>query len=257
MFQFLFKYPSPVFTKGRFVLLGAWPAWLLPLLIVAAATALAVLIGMRMRGALPALRGWRVWTIWGTQSLLVALLMLLLWQPAMSVSELDSQQNIIAVVVDDSRSMAISDSDGKTREAAALAALEGGLLAGLRKRFQVRVYRLGSDLQRVDSPQQIKPTETATHIGEGLKQLAETTSDLPVGAVLLLSDGSENAVGVPGTGIGADAMQALRNRHLPVHTVGFGALAPSPDVEVEDVNVAASAVANARIAATIRKKKIT
>ena len=251
MFQFLFKYPSPVFTKGRFVLLGAWPAWLLPLLIVAAATALAVLIGMRMRGALPALRGWRAWTIWGTQSLLVALLMLLLWQPAMSVSELDSQQNIIAVVVDDSRSMAISDSDGKTREAAALAALEGGLLAGLRKRFQVRVYRLGSDLQRVDNPQQIKPTETATHIGVGLKQLAETTSDLPVGAVLLLSDGSENAVGVPGTGIGADAMQALRNRHLPVHTVGFGALAPSPDVEVEDVNVAASAVANARIAATI------
>ena len=27
MFQFLFKYPVPVFTKGRFVLLGAWPAW--------------------------------------------------------------------------------------------------------------------------------------------------------------------------------------------------------------------------------------
>ncbi len=34
MFQFFFKYPSPVFTKGRFVLLSAWPAWLLPVLIV-------------------------------------------------------------------------------------------------------------------------------------------------------------------------------------------------------------------------------
>ncbi len=33
MFQFLFKYPSPVFTKGRFVLLSAWPAWLLPVLL--------------------------------------------------------------------------------------------------------------------------------------------------------------------------------------------------------------------------------
>ena len=41
------------------------------------------------------------------------------------VGELSSQQNIIAVVVDDSRSMAIADSDGKTREAAAVAALEG------------------------------------------------------------------------------------------------------------------------------------
>ena len=35
MFQFLFKYPSPVFTKGRFVLLSTWPKWLLPVLIVA------------------------------------------------------------------------------------------------------------------------------------------------------------------------------------------------------------------------------
>ncbi len=34
MFQFLFKYPSPVFTKGRFVLLSPWPAWLLLVLII-------------------------------------------------------------------------------------------------------------------------------------------------------------------------------------------------------------------------------
>ena len=60
------------------------------------------------------------------------------------MAELSSQQNIIAVVVDDSRSMGIADSDGKTREAAALAALNGGVLAGLQKRFQTRLYRLGS-----------------------------------------------------------------------------------------------------------------
>ena len=40
MFQFLFKYPSPVFTKGRFVLLSTWPKWLLPVLIVAFAAGL-------------------------------------------------------------------------------------------------------------------------------------------------------------------------------------------------------------------------
>ena len=37
MFQFFFKYPMPVFSKGKFVLLGAWPGWLLLLLIVACA----------------------------------------------------------------------------------------------------------------------------------------------------------------------------------------------------------------------------
>src|SRR5207249_11219818 len=64
------------------------------------------------------------------------------------VAELSSQQNIIAVVVDDSRSMSIADSEGKTREAAAVEALEGGVLAGLRQRFQTRLYRLGRELDR-------------------------------------------------------------------------------------------------------------
>ena len=143
MFQFLFKYPVPVFTKGRFVLLAGWPAWALAVLIVAAAGGLALLIRWKLRRATPELRSWRGWLIWGLQSALVALVLLLLWQPAILVSELNSQQNIIAVVVDDSRSMRIADSDGKTREAAAIAALEDGVLAGLQKRFQTRVYRLG------------------------------------------------------------------------------------------------------------------
>jgi len=113
---------------------------------------LALLILWRLRKDAPKLRSWQVVMIWGTQSVLVALVLLLLWQPAMLVSELSSQQNIIAVVVDGSRSMSIADSDGKTREAAALAALEGGVLAGLKNRFQTRIYRLGGELTRVDEP---------------------------------------------------------------------------------------------------------
>lgn len=254
MFQFLFKYPSPVFTKGRFVLLGTWPAWLLPVLIVAGAGGLALLIGWRLRKAALGIQGWRAWVVWGMQSAMLALVLVLLWQPAMMVGELSSQQNIIAVVVDDSRSMAIADSDGKTREAAAVDALEDGVLSGLRKRFQTRIYRLGSQLTEVHEPQgtgQIKPMEAATHIDDGLKQLVAGTSDLPVGAVLLLSDGGNNTAGLAGSGIGLDALQALRNRRLPVHTIGFGQEQHAHDVEIEDVSVAASATAHARVAATV------
>ena len=221
------------------------------MLIAVAAGGLALLIRWRLRSAGRELRSWRGWVIWGLQSALVALVLVLLWQPAMLVSELNSQQNIIAVVVDDSRSMRIADSDGKTREAAAIAALENGVLAGLQKRFQTRVYRLGSELTRVDGPREIAPVEAATHIGDGLKQLATETADLPVGAVLLLSDGSQNTAGTGGSGISLDALQALRNRRLPVHTVGFGREESAHDVEIEDVSVAATAIANARIAATV------
>ena len=48
MFQFFFKYPIPVFSKGQFVLLGTWPGWVLLLLIVACMAGLALLIRSRL-----------------------------------------------------------------------------------------------------------------------------------------------------------------------------------------------------------------
>jgi uncharacterized membrane protein len=257
MFEFFFKYPMTVFTKGRLVLLGAWPGWLLVVLIVAAVAGLGWLIWWRLgklepvKDVTPQMQRRRAVAIWAMQSAVVALLLLLLWQPAVVVAELKSQQNIIAVLVDDSRSMAIADSgtDAKaTREASALAALNGGMLAGLQKRFQTRVYRLDAGLNRVDKPEALQPAAVApaTHINTGLKQLAADTADLPVGAVVLLSDGAENS-----GGIDLDTIGVLRNRRLPVHTIGFGREQALHDVEVEDVSVAPRAMAESRMRATV------
>ena len=251
MFQLLFRYPVAVFSKGQFVLLSAWPGWILLVLIVLACGGLAVLVRLRLKDAAPAMRGGRAWTVWGMQSALVSLLLLLLWQPAIRVAELSSQQNIIAVVVDDSHSMAIADSDGKARETAAVTALQNGVIDGLQKRFQTRLYRLGDGLKQIKDLKEVASAETATHLGEGLKQLAEETSDLPVGAVVLLSDGGENAQGAGGSTIGLQALEALHNRRLPVHTIGFGKTESEHDVEMQDVGVVANAVANARVTATV------
>src|SRR5579863_1511519 len=251
MLQFLFKYPLPVFTKGRFVFLSAWPAWLLPVVIVLASCGLALLIRKRRSEAPPKVRGWRGWAIWGMQSGLLALLLVLLWQPAITIGELSSHQNIIAVVVDDSKSMAVSDSNGRAREAAAVAALNGGMLAGLQNRFQTRLYRLDGGLQRVESTQGMAPCGDATHFDDGLKQLLADTSDLPLGAIVLMTDGSQNSSGLGGSGMAPDTMQALRNRRIPVHTVGFGREELTHDVEIEDVGLAEKAFADSRIAATV------
>ena len=109
MFEFFFKYPRSVYARGQFALLGAWPKWMLVLLILAAAAGLAWLIRSRLAQAAPVMRSWRAWVIWGLQTLLAAIMLVLLWQPAITVAELKPQQNIIAVLVDDSRSMAISE----------------------------------------------------------------------------------------------------------------------------------------------------
>jgi uncharacterized membrane protein len=246
MFEFLFKYPRSVYARGQFALLGAWPKWMLVLAILAAAVGLAWLIRSRLAQAAPVMRGWRVWIIWSLQTLLAALLLVLLWQPAITVAELKPQQNIIAVLVDDSRSMAISD-DGVTRMAQAVKALQdGGTLASLNRGFQTRLYRVDDVPARIDSLNNLKPNAPSTRIGDSLKQLSEETSDLPIGAVVLLSDGDDNT-----GGISADAINALRARHIPVHTVGFGRERAAHDVELDDAVVAPRALADSRLAAKI------
>jgi hypothetical protein len=251
MFQFFFKYPIPVFSKGQFVLLGAWPGWVLLLLMVACTAGLALLIWSRLPQAAPNISKWRAGAVWLLQSLLIATVLVLLWQPAITVAELAPQQNVIAVVLDDSRSMAIADSSGKlTREAAAEKALEDGVLAGLRKKFQVRLYRLDSRVTRAATTAEIQPTAPATHINDGLRQLVTDTSDLPVGAVVLLSDGSENSLDGSGD-LDLETIHSLRNRRLPVHTVGFGKEQAAHDVELNDVRVTSRAMAGSRIPATV------
>jgi uncharacterized membrane protein len=243
MFEFFFKYPRSVYERGQFAFLGAWPKWVLVLLILAAAAGLAWLIRSRLAQAAPVMRGWRAWVVWSLQTLLAALVLVLLWQPAITVAELKPQQNIIAVLVDDSRSMAISE-NGVTRQAQAVNALQNGVLANLNRSFQTHLYRFDAVPARIESLKDLQPAAPSTRIGDSLKQLSEETSDLPIGAVVLLSDGDDNA-----GGIDADAISALRARHIPVHTVGFGRERAEHDVELDDAAVAPRALADSRLAA--------
>ena len=245
VFQLLFKYPAAAFSKGELILLSGWPRWLLLLLILAVSAGLALLIRSRMLRAGPGLRFSRAAVIWLVESLVIVLLLILLWRPALVVAELKPQQNIIAVLVDDSRSMTIAE-DGATREARAIQALESGPLADLQRKFQTRLYRFDTGLSRITNFDELEPSGPATHINDGLKQLSQETSDLPVGAILLLSDGSDNT-----GGIDRDTIAALRERRIPVHTVGFGHEHVSPDVEIENVEVESRALADSRIAAVV------
>jgi uncharacterized membrane protein len=247
MFELLFKYPRAVFSKGTLVLLGAWPWWVFVFFVLAAGAGLAWLIRSKLPDASTRVKNWRAGMIWLLQFALAALVLLLLWQPAILVAELRPQQNIIAVLVDDSRSMAIAD-NGATREAQAIKALEGGVLDELQKKFQIRIYRLDRQISRIPKLDDLKtaPPAPATRIGDGLKQLAGEAADLPIGAVVLLSDGADNS-----GGIDLDTISTFRSRRIPVHTVGFGAEQTAHDVEINDAVVAPRVLADSRLAAKV------
>ena len=213
MFELFFKYPASLFSKGQIVFLASWPLWLLGIGVLVAAGALAWSIWRTQSDGMSL--GRRA-AIWGLQAALVAVLLVMLWQPALSVSTLKPQQNVVAVVVDDSRSMAIAD-DGTPRKDRAVRALEGGFLGDLKKRFQVRLYRAGTTLERIDKPEQLTASAPSTHLGDTLKEVVTESASLPVGAVILLTDGADNS-----GGIDLETLNEIRRQRIPIHTVGFG-----------------------------------
>jgi uncharacterized membrane protein len=246
MFEWLFKYPASVFSKGDVVLLAAWPAWVLIGLILAAGGALAWHV-LRRRAYLD---GWRRASIWLLQAGAVALILILLWQPALSVATLRPQQNIVAVMVDDSRSMGLVEG-GATRLHQAQKALDSGVIEELRKKFQVRLYRFGKDAERVETTRRLAATQHASRIGESLKQVLADASGLPLGAVVLLSDGADNS-----GGIDRETTAQIRQRRIPVHTAGFGRERLEKDIELAEAAVPARALAGSRLNAEVTLRQV-
>ena len=244
MFEFLFKYPLSIYRQGTFIFLSGWPLWLMGLGILAAAAVLGFLIWRQGSGT-SAMGVIRRTSIWALQIALAALLLFLIWHPALSVSALKAQQNIVAVVIDDSSSMTTGD-ENSTRKEAAEKVLNGGLLKALQEKFQVRLYRMSDHAERIDKLEQLTAGATATHIGESLKQVAADASSLPIGAMILLSDGADNTGGVD-----LETLAEIRRQRIPVHTIGLGRETMTHDIEISNVDVASRALPESRLAATV------
>jgi len=244
MFELLFKYPSQVFSRGTFVFLGGWPVWTLILAILAAAAFFGWMLLRRAGDA--RVRGAKSVAVWLLQTALASLLLLMLWHPALSVATLRPQQNIVAVVVDDSSSMAVDDSGNGSRRGAALSALNSGLLENLQKRFQVRLYKFSDQLDRITKLDGLNSSGQSTHIGDSLKQVLADASSLPIGAVVLLSDGADNS-----GGIDLETINEIRRQRIPVHTIGFGREKMAHDVEISDVQVPQRALPDSRLSAEV------
>jgi uncharacterized membrane protein len=245
MFEFLFKYPPAIFAKGKLVLLSPWPVWLMALLFAAVAAGLF----WHMRKRRGVLRGARPVLIWLAQCALIAVVLFMLWRPAISVARLRPQQNVVAVLIDHSRSMGIADT-GSPRISEAENLFNTDLAPDLDKKFQVRLYEFGRDASRIQSAANLAADDNATRIGDSLRHIAAEAGSMPLGAIVLLTDGGDNTGGVD-----RDTISQLRQLRVPVHTIGFGPDHFSKDIEVEDVSLPARALANSRLSARVAFKQ--
>ncbi len=246
MFEFLFHYPARLFQRGEFLWASGWSGWVLLILCSAVAAGLGWFLWKRQSRNL---RGTRWIALAALQALSLWVLLVMLWRPALRVTALKAQQNIVAVVVDDSRSMQLKDAGGEARIAAVKAQLSGGLLDNLRGRFQVRLSRAGASLERIQNLESVNGGQPVTRLGEAMRQMMDESSSLPIGAVVVFTDGSDNA-----GGLDADTLSEIRRRRIPIHTVGYGAEKLGKDIEIVDVDVPQRALSDSRISAAVTIK---
>lgn len=224
-FAFLFKYPPFVFARGEFVFQSKLSVWVLLLAVVGL---LAVLV-LTYRPGRPVWPPSRRWLLFSPRATLFFFLIFLMTGPGLVVSTIVPKQSLLALLVDNSLSMGLTDGESTRNEKLTqILGPDSSLIQELEEKFRLQLFQFADNMKRLDSPLDLDWQGDRTDIVGALQQLLVAQSgNLPLGGVVLFTDGAHNT--------SADARKVLaefQSRRLPVHTVGIGPTSLSQDVEL-------------------------
>jgi uncharacterized membrane protein len=231
IFTFLFKYPPLLFQEGDFVLLSPWP-----LLVTAAVIAVVAAVGIWTYTRTPGRatlveKGVMV----GLRLAALGVLIFCLFQPSLVLTAVVPQRNFLGILVDDSRSMNLADASGKTRAdwiRETLGDENNEMVKQLAEKFSLRFFSFSRETARINSVNDITFNGTGTDLSGALIRAREELSAVPLSALVVLSDGADNAGGsLP------NALVPLQASSVPVMTVGLGDEELEPDIQVDRVEL--------------------
>lgn len=241
MFEFLFKYSRAAFEQGQLIFASGWPVWLLAALIVLGSAPVAYSLYRHRQG----LGAARLIVLGGLQLALWAIVLTLLWRPALVTEELRPQQNSIAVLVDTSASMTYGDGK-QSRLQQGISALQARALPALAEKFRVDTYAFADDAVKLDSLDRVPAPGPKTDIGRALLSVLRGAKTGALGAVVLLSDGDDNA-----GDLDAAKLAEIGAFGVPVYTVGVGREKIPEDLELSDAVVAPRALPGSTVTADV------
>ena len=243
LLTFLLKYPSRVWERGDLVWSPVLPAWMIVLVAVVAigvtAWSYARVSGLSRthRVTLGALR-------------LAALLIVVacLARPTLVVASAVPQRNVLAVLLDDSRSMALRDAGTDSRAVLAerTFADSTALVRALADRFALRFYRFAADVRPASSAAGLRTLGTRTDLAGALDGARQELAGTPLAGLIVVTDGVDNA------GRELDpVVLALKARRIPVYTVGAGVERFARDIAIERVQLPVRPLAGASLLADV------
>ena len=239
------------------------PIYTLPQVVLLIALAVAAAVWLYRRSVANARSGTgnsmcptMVRSIAAIRVVLVALLAALLLNPVAVSSSHSSTKPPLLILMDGSKSMSISDVEGRSRLAAATSATleDPDLMRRLRAQYDCRLLRIGDAAipQEIDAfVKTAHADEMHTRIGESIQSSLSSVQNAYSGGVLLISDGRNNG--------DADPIAAAHNaklRRFPIFTLCLGDTKLSPDVSIINHKPQVFAVPQQRVSLGVDVKSI-
>ncbi|MGY8791524.1 MAG: hypothetical protein ACKVKR_14790, partial [Pseudomonadales bacterium] len=241
MIEFFFKYPPSVFNDSDFMFASGWPLWVM---IVAALTFLITILGLMARQS-GTLRWLQLGTIGFLQFLMFAVVLVVLWQPALLSERLLQGENAVAIMLDTSGSMTFNES-GSTRMEQAQALLTPDALEDISAIYKILPYRFAGTASEIDSFALLPDPGDATNLGQALTQTLRQASGSSLGAIILISDGSDNS-----GAISQADLTEIAGYGVPIHAVGIGLENIPEDLELTEVSLPEKALPGTTLSARI------
>lgn len=245
VFEYLFKYPQVAYERGEVIWSGSWhPLLLLGVFVGGAGLVYASYRWGRARTSVAA-----TWTLVLLRAAGLAVLLVCLLRPTLVLSTAVPQQNVAAVIIDDSRSMEIPDEGSRPRAEVArelFASEESALLGSVSERFMVRHFRFSALAERLRDSGELDASGTRSLIGPALDFVRQELATLPLSGIVLVTDGGDQDPEAL-----EDALLGLRAEGIPVHAVGVGRESLEPEVEIERVEIPRTVIQGSTVIADV------
>lgn len=221
LFEFFFKYRPTVYEKGHLAFQLLSKKWMfIPLALVAVGVA----VYFYRRVAREKFSPWMV----VLRSAIFLILLFMVLQPVLNVSQVLPQDTYMAVVVDTSESMNIKDDGQTSRSEKMLKKIEDTkFFQELSKKFKVRLFQFDQEARRIEATSELRFSGKRTRLEAPIELLQQEMGTLPLTGVVVLSDGVDNA-----SQQFSEALAKLEKRKVPFYTVGVGSEEITRDAEI-------------------------
>jgi len=204
---------------------------------------LALLVGFSIyvyRRTIPPVPGWFKKILTALRAIALALVLFILFEPILGISWHKTEKPIVAVLLDSSASMSLTD-DGKRRSERARAILNSEFIKNISGDNEVEFYQFSDHLAPLvlDKMDSLRFDSDGTDLTTALKSLREKNLDRYLKAVVLITDGINN--------LGENPARYAEDFDVPIFPIAIARAVEQKDILISKVVSNQVSYANSKV----------